>query len=56
MRSTTASSHIPERQRRNAVPIWQEVDGDLHGARLLLWLVGLPFPIAVLIWLFGGLH
>jgi hypothetical protein len=23
---------------------------------LLLWLVGLPFPIAVLIWLFGGLH
>jgi hypothetical protein len=23
---------------------------------LLLWLVGLPFPMIVLIWLLGGLH
>jgi hypothetical protein len=26
------------------------------GRYLLLWLLGVPIPILVLIWLFGGLH
>jgi len=26
------------------------------GRYMLLWLVGVPIPILVLIWLFGGLH
>jgi hypothetical protein len=26
------------------------------GRGLLLWLIGIPIPIILLIWLFGGLH
>jgi hypothetical protein len=26
------------------------------GRYILLWLLGIPIPILVLIWLFGGLH
>jgi len=26
------------------------------GRYLLLWLLGVPIPILVVIWLFGGLH
>jgi len=26
------------------------------GKSLLLWLIGIPIPIILLIWLFGGLH
>jgi len=26
------------------------------GRYLLLWLLGVPIPILVLIWIFGGLH
>jgi hypothetical protein len=26
------------------------------GRYMLLWLLGIPIPILVLIWLFGGLH
>jgi hypothetical protein len=26
------------------------------GRYLLLWLLGVPIPILLLIWLFGGLH
>jgi hypothetical protein len=26
------------------------------GRYMLLWLLGVPIPILVLIWLFGGLH
>jgi len=26
------------------------------GRYLLLWLLGIPLPILVLIWIFGGLH
>jgi hypothetical protein len=26
------------------------------GRGLLLWLLGIPIPIILLIWLFGGLH
>ena len=26
------------------------------GRGMLLWLIGIPIPIILLIWLFGGLH
>jgi hypothetical protein len=29
---------------------------DVMGRGLLLWLLGIPLPIILLIWLFGGLH
>jgi hypothetical protein len=28
----------------------------IMGRGLLLWLIGIPLPIILLIWLFGGLH
>jgi hypothetical protein len=30
--------------------------GPLMGRYMLLWLLGVPIPILVLIWAFGGLH
>ena len=33
--------------------IWQE---DPMGRALLLWLIGIPIPIILIIWLLGGLH
>ena len=35
-----------------------ERDFGVHvmGRGLLLWLLGIPLPIILLIWLFGGLH
>jgi len=36
-----------------AVKIAEEVN---MGRGLLLWLIGIPIPIILLIWLFGGLH
>jgi len=36
-----------------AVEIAEEVT---MGRGLLLWLIGIPIPIILLIWLFGGLH
>jgi len=30
--------------------------GTEMGRYLLLWLLGIPIPILVLIWIFGGLH
>jgi hypothetical protein len=32
------------------------MEGDIMGRYLLLWLLGIPIPILVLIWIFGGLH
>jgi hypothetical protein len=29
---------------------------DIMGRGLLLWLIGIPLPIILLIWVFGGLH
>ncbi len=26
------------------------------GKGLILWLIGIPLPIIILVWLFGGLH
>jgi hypothetical protein len=30
--------------------------GIKMGKGLLLWLIGIPIPIILLVWLFGGLH
>jgi len=35
--------------------LWPEERWHL-GRGLLLWLIGIPLPIILLIWLFGGLH
>src|SRR5215813_8936354 len=34
----------------------QRIGGDSLGRGLLLWLIGIPIPIILLIWIFGGLH
>ena len=33
-----------------------EIMETAMGRGLLLWLIGIPIPIILLIWLFGGLH
>jgi len=36
---------------------FRELSGENKmGRYLLLWLLGIPIPILILIWLFGGLH
>jgi hypothetical protein len=32
------------------------IGGIQMGRYLLLWLLGIPIPILILIWAFGGLH
>jgi hypothetical protein len=34
---------------------WVEAKEAQMGRGLLLWLIGIPLPIILLIWLFGGL-
>jgi hypothetical protein len=34
----------------------QREEENIMGRGLLLWLIGIPIPIILLIWLFGGLH
>jgi hypothetical protein len=29
---------------------------DVMGRGLLLWLIGIPLPIILIVWLLGGLH
>jgi hypothetical protein len=41
---------------RTAFRIWEATKEALMGRGLLLWLIGIPLPIILLIWLFGGLH
>jgi hypothetical protein len=41
--------------RPEVFPFKQE-EKPTMGRYLLLWLLGIPIPILVLIWLFGGLH
>ena len=39
------------------VPVAVEIAEEAKmGRGLLLWLIGIPIPIILLIWLFGGLH
>src|SRR5665213_694680 len=44
--------HVPSRV---PFPTYQE-GATVMGRYLLLWLLGIPLPILVLIWIFGGLH
>lgn len=37
-------------------PNRHEPRGDIMGRYLLLWMLGIPLPILLLIWMFGGLH
>jgi len=34
---------------------WEETEA-IMGRGLLLWLIGIPLPIILLIWIFGGLN
>jgi hypothetical protein len=43
---------LPELRRIN----WTVTGGPFMGRYLLLWLIGVPLPILVLIYAFGGLH
>jgi hypothetical protein len=41
---------------RPAFPSRQIVRRNNMGRGLLLWLIGIPLPIILIIWLLGGLH
>jgi len=55
-------SHEPARERQRALEPSRRrrVDGGgrelTMGRYILLWLLGVPIPVLVLIWAFGGLH
>ena len=36
--------------------IKRELEDHVMGRYLLLWLLGVPLPILLLIWVIGGLH
>jgi hypothetical protein len=38
------------------MPATKTTEGRIMGRYLLLWLLGIPLPILLLIWVFGGLH
>jgi hypothetical protein len=42
--------------RRLFANVTISVGGTKMGRGLLLWLIGIPLPIILLIWLFGGLN
>ena len=45
---------------RNYLDLQSLSDGNLQemnmGRGVLLWMLGIPIPIILVIWLFGGLH
>jgi hypothetical protein len=47
-------SHL-ELQHHSMCSFFRQEDSTM-GRYLLLWLLGVPIPILVLIWMFGGLH
>jgi len=49
--------HRQRVQPMRSVEEMQSVEEEnTMGRGLLLWLIGIPIPIILLIWLFGGLH
>jgi hypothetical protein len=51
------SGQAQELCHRQCVQPMQSVEEEnTMGRGLLLWLIGIPIPIILLIWLFGGLH
>jgi hypothetical protein len=47
---------VPEPSFTSDVRTTHTYGGNRMGRGLLLWLIGIPIPIILLIWLFGGLH
>jgi len=45
--------NFPQRPAFACRHTWQEDD---MGRGLLLWLIGIPIPIILIVWLLGGLH
>jgi hypothetical protein len=44
-------------QRRASAFVFSTTElEDTMGRGLLLWLIGIPIPIILLVWLLGGLH
>jgi hypothetical protein len=56
-RDDTSQSHTPRNPATSPCinPIKPTME-ELMGRYLLLWLLGVPIPILVLIYAFGGLH
>ena len=64
--SATLSAKAPRPALGGAEPLrthfvitidWKEVkQEDVMGRGLLLWLLGIPIPIIISIWVLGGLH
>jgi hypothetical protein len=65
--SSGPSAQVPRRSLRQVpgtiAPVFRyrprperSETGGVMGRGLLLWLLGIPIPIILLIWLFGGLH
>jgi hypothetical protein len=49
--------HVPGTLRRaSRLPPDTRFQEDDMGRALLLWLIGIPIPIILIIWLLGGLH
>ena len=46
----------PEARRRVPFASKTNIGALTMGRYLLLWMLGIPIPILLLIWLFGGLH
>jgi hypothetical protein len=58
-RTVRAIDHKPERfGSKIVVAFSSKRDMGVHvmGRGLLLWLLGIPLPIILLVWLLGGLH
>jgi hypothetical protein len=43
-------------RRASRLPLDTRFQEDDMGRALLLWLIGIPIPIILIIWLLGGLH
>jgi hypothetical protein len=55
-RGNSASERALELLHWNARCFRVQTQEKKMGRGLLLWLLGIPIPIIILIWLFGGLH
>ena len=53
---TLCPRHSVEPKFPAHVYVGQPKEENTMGKGLLLWLIGIPIPIILLIWLFGGLH
>ena len=50
--SSNGTDHLIRRFERDS-----NINSEVHmGRGLLLWLIGIPIPIILIVWLLGGLH